>query len=787
MKKVFSWVLFLWLTLAIIIFVLFQNTNIKKSGEITVSSLKEETQVYFDPFAIPHIEAISVEDSYRSLGYIMAKERLFQMDLLRRLVQGRFSEVFGEKTIKIDKLMRTLRLEETAKFIQENTLSEEVKKLLTAFLEGVHNAIDKGPIPMEFKILGYEPERFKISDIIGVSGYMALTFAEGIQADIITTEMLEKLPDEKMRVLRIDNIINSNFRIESQTDENKETVFNLNKTIKSLENYIPLFHGSNSWVLSGKRTINGYPILANDPHISISNPHIFYEAHIKSPDLEVYGHFIPLSPFPILGHTPTTAWAITMSEIDDVTLYQEKLNPEKPEQYLFKGEWKNFELKNEVIRVKGSNDIKISLKRTIHGPILNGTDFESEGRVLSLNWSFYHPDNNLFQSLYELPKARTVEEFKSAVSHASSPGLNLSWVNKKGDIAWWVMGKYPKLPSGVSYDAVLAGWTGDHEIQGWTSIDENPHRINPDAGVIVTANYKPQGKDFEHFKGYWQPAGRQYLIEELLASKELWSKEDLKKVQTNTVVPNYSNIVNTFLKVLKKRTLNHEEQILLNYLEKWDGNCHSKSVGCTLFSVLNFQTGENLFLDELGQDVFEQLGKTSRFWLSYQHLMKSLDNPFWDNIESQRVESGEEVIYQSFIESVSFLKDKLGHKVSSWEWSRLHKISYIHPLGRVFPLNLLFNVKEEGIDGSRYSINNIGQGVYSSNFSPVVAPATRRIIDMASTKHSYGILPTGNSGNPISPFFNDQGKLYRNGEYRDQLMDWKQIRKLDPLILHPED
>ena len=388
MKKVFSWVLFLWLTLAFIIFVLFQNTNIKKSGEITVSSLKEETQVYFDPFAIPHIEATSVEDSYRSLGYIMAKERLFQMDLLRRLVQGRFSEVFGEKTIKIDKLMRTLRLEETAKFIQENTLSEEVKKLLTAFLEGVHNAIDKGPIPMEFKILGYEPERFKISDIIGVSGYMALTFAEGIQADIITTEMLEKLPDEKMRVLRIDNIINSNFRIESQTDENKETVFNLNKTIKSLENYIPLFHGSNSWVLSGKRTINGYPILANDPHISISNPHIFYEAHIKSPDLEVYGHFIPLSPFPILGHTPTTAWAITMSEIDDVTLYQEKLNPEKPEQYLFKGEWKNFELKNEVIRVKGSNDINISLKRTIHGPILNGTDFESEGRVLSLNWSF---------------------------------------------------------------------------------------------------------------------------------------------------------------------------------------------------------------------------------------------------------------------------------------------------------------------------------------------------------------------------------------------------------------
>ncbi|MBT4791483.1 MAG: penicillin acylase family protein, partial [Halobacteriovoraceae bacterium] len=494
MKKIFA-IISLIACLALFSLVsIFQFKQIKKSGVYDLDILKTNVNVHFDSFGVPHIEGESAEDVYRVLGFIMASDRLFQMDLMRRLVNGRLSEVFGDKTLEADILLRKLRFKKVAQDFWKNkqaTLTPQLVSQLNAYLEGIHYFIDHQALPIEFDLLGYSPERFEVTDILGVAGYMSLTFAMGLSNDINLSELIERLPEDKINILR-NGATSDQLYFPKNKAVKTDFLNRFNQSVEQIADYFPLFHGSNSWVLSGERTKSGKPILANDPHIGVSNPHIFYEAHIKHPNLEVYGEFLPLTPFPILGTTPYSSWAITMAMVDDVTVYNEKINPENKNQVMYKNEWVELEREVQTIKVKGKKDHFVEVLMTPHGPLIDNSKYGVDGKNLSLAWSVYHPENNTMQALFELPRARTVAQLRQAVSHAAAPGLNISWVNSSGDIAWWTLGKFPKLPAGVPSDVVLNGWDGLSEIESYYTIDENPHSINPASGVIVSANYQPQ-------------------------------------------------------------------------------------------------------------------------------------------------------------------------------------------------------------------------------------------------------------------------------------------------------
>jgi penicillin amidase len=776
MNKLFSIIIFSICFVLFGIYSLFQYKMLKESGTYDLPILSQNVDVHFDSFGIPHIEGKNIEDTYRVLGYIMANERLFQMDLLRRLITGRLSEVFGEETVEADILLRKLRLKKTAEEFLKSKQEQIDPKMLNqidAFLEGVHYFMDHKSLPLEFSLLGYEPPHFEVADIVGIAGYMALTFAEGITGDVLNSELMEKLPEEKMKMIRIGSDTDKDYFPNEKIVRSK-FLNNLNITLEKISEYIPLFHGSNSWILSGERTISGKPILANDPHIAVSNPHIFYEAHIKAPELELYGEFIPLSPFAVMGHTPYSAWGITMAEIDDLTVYLEKINPQDKNLVMFKNEWVELKREVETIIIKGQNSKDIEVFRTPHGPLMDGTKFGVEGKNLSLHWSVYHPDNNAVQSLYELPYAKTVEELKVAVSHAGAPGLNISWVNEQGDIAWWVLGKFPKLPEGIPYDVVLNGWDGKNEVERYYSVDENPHQVNPSSGIIITANYKPQLKDFEHFDGYWQPAGRYFRLEKLLKQKVKWSLDELQKIQTDDTVPIHEQVRAQVLHGINKKELTDFELTALRFFEDWDGKSDTTSVGSSIYHVLNYYLLYNLFSDEMGEEGFKTFGRTADFWHSFKKL-------FWDNVDTDHVESGSQIITQSFKESVLFLKEKFGQRVKFWTWGKLHTAEYIHPIGKQKPFNLIYNIGPIEANGGRFVINNLGHRKYTNDFRVVHGPATRRLIDMGNPKRSFGIIPTGNSGNPFSEHFQDQLKIYHSGKYRLQDMDWDSIKK-NPLL-----
>lgn len=777
-KKILQLSAFLGLIIALAVIGILRSKVPSKVGEKTFRQIDHPVTTYFDQFGIPHIQSQSMQEAYFALGYHMASERLFQMDVFRRLVQGRLSEVLGEKTLEADKLLRTLGFKKMGEKMLENIPPQsDMMKSALAYLEGVHAFIDEDDLPVEFLLLGYTPERFSVSDMIGLTGYMALTFTEGINQDVFLSELAEKLPEQKLESLRVKDTSDS-FYFSEQKTVHMKTLEKVNSAFEEISKVAPILHGSNSWVLSGKRTVSGYPILANDPHIGVSNPHIFYEAHLKIPDFELYGNYIPLMAFPVMGHTRKTAWALTMSEVDDFNVYLEKINPDNPDEVMYKNEWVPLKVRTEVIKVKDSENVTITVKESPHGPLLDETDKGVSDKSLAVSWSVYHPENNALASIYSIPRADSVEEFKQAVSHAAAPGLNISWVHKRGDIAWWMLGKYPKMPEGVKSDIVLKGWDGTEEIERYYSVEENPHQINPDSGVIVTANYRPQLEEFSHFQGYWQPGGRFFRLEKLLSEKDKWDLESLKRIQFDNKVPIGDQLRTRLLALTNEKELEKDDFEILDELKSWDGQCLQDSVGCSIYHVWNYFNTVGAFQDEMGEEGFKKFGKSADFFHVYKNLMFKPNDSLWDDVDTNRVESGTDINTQSFFKMKDYLVETLGYRVSKWEWGKIHTIEYVHPIGRVKPLNLFFNIGPMPSAGGRYVINNMGHKKALLDFRAKHAPATRRLIDLQNVESSLGISPTGNSGNFMSKHFSDQTKLYHAGRYRPQLMDWNYIKGL---------
>ncbi|MGK0367442.1 MAG: penicillin amidase, partial [Thermoproteota archaeon] len=453
-------------------------------GELMLKNLSKPVEVIRDSFGIPHIFAQSEVDAARTLGYVMASERLFQMDLMRRIGSGRLSEIIGKKTLEIDILMRKLQIRKAAvEYYKKNRQNPELENYAAAFYEGVQQYIDNNSLPIEFVILGYKPEPFTIVDAMAVTGYMGLSFAEGMVGDVLFSKLASVLSKEMLNELRVgptNYFERKGYSKSTAPYQDTELFSSILNTQEFLVDTFTMFHGSNSWVLAGSRTKSGKPILANDPHIAYSNPSVWFEAHIHTPNFELYGHYLPLIPFAGIGHNKEKAWAITMSEIDDFNLYIEKVNPKNKNQVMYKGKWKNLETYQEVIKVKGQDPVTVDVKVSEHGPLIDGTKFESKDHSISVKWTYHDSDNHAVETFYLLNRAKTLEEYKYAVSRASSPGLNISWVDQTGNIAWWTMGKTPEIKLGMATDVLLNGWDGNHEYDSYIGFENRPHSVNPD-------------------------------------------------------------------------------------------------------------------------------------------------------------------------------------------------------------------------------------------------------------------------------------------------------------------
>ncbi|WP_298790045.1 penicillin acylase family protein [uncultured Allomuricauda sp.] len=772
------------LILVILGFMLFiQSLKPDYNGEKVMPGLEDKVNVYFDNYGIPHIYAQSEPDALRALGYVHAQDRLWQMELLRRLAKGRLSEVFGKDLIETDKFFLSLGIDEhTAKTVSNLDSESEMVILSEAYLDGVNKFIEEGPTPVEFYLTGLEKEPFAIDDIYNVVGYMAFSFAMAHKTDPLLTEIRDELGEEYISNLAVDSdsstIWIKNYKNVAADTLGNQLALNLKKVLNKLP--VPMFEGSNSWVLAPEKTKNGKVILANDPHIGFAQPSVWYEAHVNTPEYEKYGYHLAGVPFPLLGHDRNLAYGLTMFENDDIDFYYEETHPTDSTKYKTEDGWKDYEVITKDIKVKDGESISFSYKKTRHGPVLNNIAKQIKGeRPMAMSWIYTKLDNEVMDALYGLSHSKNIDEFKNALPKIHAPGLNVMYGDAEGNVAWWATAKLYQMPDSLSTKFVLDGTTGENEPIRYLDFSENPSATNPPWNYVYSANNQPDSIAGRIYPGYYLPENRAKRIVELLDDKNDWDRESTSKMILDVTSSVNPDLITELIKLLDVSSLSDEQLVQVDALKNWDGNYTLDSTNPTLFHRCEYYMLKNTMEDELGAERFEQLLATHMLKRQIAWGAKMKEGEWWDNVHTADiVETRDQIVLKSFADAWISLIADFGEDPSQWTWDKVHTLEHKHPIGQVESLREFFNVGPFPVNGTREVINNMAFPYDSTGFYNVNSgPSTRRVIDFSDIENSISILPTGQSGNPFSEHYEDQAEMFINGEFRKMMMNKQEIQE----------
>ncbi|WP_370086771.1 penicillin acylase family protein [Ekhidna sp.] len=778
-------VIFLLIIAGIAAYFFYLKSNLTPSykGEIQVLGLNQPTEVYFTEFGIPHIYAVSSEDAYRSLGYIHAMERLWQMDLLRHVGSGRLSELFGADMVQADIFLRTMGLSEYAKqsaqlYIQRN---HESLPLVEAYIEGINQYIESNPKPLEYTILGLDIEPFEIKNVFETLTYMSFSFSNAHITDPVLTELSAKLDSSYLKDLNIYHYPGESV-LRSFDDRYSKHALQTAQILDHLK--IPEFIGSNSWVLSGEKTESGKVILANDPHIAFSQPSVWYESHLIMPDNEYYGYHIAGAPFPLLFHNEKLATGLTMFENDDMDFYVEEIHPEDSMKYMHRGEWKDIEAVIEEIKVKDEESVNFTIRKTVHGPIVSDIIQEKPLQdVVSMHWVTSNHPNFMIEGVYGFTIANGLDEVEKAASMIHGPGLNIMYGDAEGNVAWWAAGKLIKRRNERTSKTFYDGSSGLDDPDSTYSFDKNPHAINPPWGYVHSANNQPDTVNGIVYSGYYLPDDRGERITELLDEAVKIKVDHVKAMQLDDKSMMQEAIKGILLQAIK----NTKRGDLLRELLKWQATFDRDD-----FRALIFQKWVNEILlaaqkDEIGDELWPVYKKTHTYKVATEHLIKDEKSRWWDDINTEEAETRSDIIRKAFETTIAQLSAQWGDDYTRWKWGDAHKLKHKHAMGDILSF---LNVGHFPISGANEVLNNMGY-TYDEEAEQTIlfGPSTRRIVDFNDLRNnSWSILPTGQSGNYFSPHYADQAEMYANGTFRKMIMNNQEIRKSENKItLIPKD
>lgn len=785
--KIFKKILFvlalLILILSTTVFFYLRSTTTVYSGEINLLGLKDKVEVYYDDYGIPHVYAQNKEDLYYAFGYIHAQERLFQMEILRRIGSGRLSEILGKEFIKTDKYFRTIGLKETAEKSVENFLRDtttECYKNVDSYLKGVNQYLKNGKTPIEFTVLGIPKEDFKPVDLYMTGGYISFSFAAGFKLDPIITKVENTLGEKYLVDLGIDYVPGTEkIPVYKKTDIDYSKLSNISsETSEIMKNLpVPYFSGSNSWVISGKRTKSGKVIFANDTHIAFSQPAVWYEAHLETPDYSIYGNFLAGVPFALVGHNRELAWGLTMFENDDVDFFFEETNSKN--QYKENGNWKDLKVINETIKVKDSADFDFEIRKTANGPIINDVIDVGE-RMVTLNWTYNKMPSMLMQAFWQLNNSQNIDDARKGASMITAPGLNVMYGDSKGNIAWWASAKITKYKSKINTKTITESDSLYDLFQGYYSIDKNPSSENPFLGLVYSANNQPDSVNGVLYPGYYAPEARARRINYLINKETDWTIEKMKKMQTDVVSMTAVDFVRIILtnidnKVINKSDLHREAY---SKLMEWDGNHLPEMTEPVIYYRLLRKTLELAMNDEISYDKdFEMLISGHFIQKTLQKVLYSKNSVWWDNINTKDIkETRKDIFTNAFDSAVVALKAELDGDINQWKWRKVHSLEHVHLLGNKKPLDAFFNIGPFAVYGGTETINNLNFHLSKDGYYNVYyGPAMRILIDFADIENSISVIPTGQSGNFLSKYYDDQAELYNNGKYRKQMMNKEEI------------
>jgi len=741
-------------------------------GRLQLRGLQSSVDIVRDAEDIPHIYAQTAEDAYFALGFVHAQDRLWQLEMNRRIAAGRLAEVLGPKALNTDRFLRTLGVYRNAQAILQN-LAPESKKALDAYASGINAYLANrtGPLPIEFLLTrAPAPEPWQAADSLAWQTMMAWDLSGNWTQELLRMRLSQRLSLAQINQFLAPYPGEAPVKTMDYTSLYRQlagTTQQLSKVAEGAPPSLVAGKGSNNWAVSGALSETGKPLLANDPHLGLSAPSLWYLAHLSAPGLNVIGGTLPGIPSVVLGHNDRIAWGFTNTGPDVQDLYIERINPANAAQYQTPEGWADFSVRKETIKVKGAEDVVIDVRTTRHGPVISGAlaiadkaPIDARKHVIAFAWTALRADDLTFQAGVKLNRAGNWQEFLDAARDFGSPQQNIVYADVDGNIGFIAPARVPIRKEGNDLKgmAPAPGWDDRYDWDGFIPFDALPRQFNPASQRVATANEKIVGPDFPYFlTSEWDLPYRADRIKALLASREKHSVDSFALMQKDVV----SLAAQELLPLLRQTIpLSGRAKLALAALSSWNGDMVAERVEPLLFVAWMREASRRIFADELGEDLMRDYWSQRNVHLALVRALKDTDGQsVWcRNIAAPagtRPQTCADVLSASLEGALADLEQRYGADMSSWTWGNAHAAHAQHrPLGSVAGLSKLFDIRIP-TPGDTYTIN---AGRYNLRdetepFASRHAASLRAIYDLANLENSRFIHSTGQSGNVLSPFY----------------------------------
>jgi len=746
------------------------------SGTLPAPGLQQPVEVYRDSLGIPHIYAANEHDLFFAQGFIHSQDRFWQMEFWRRVGAGRLAEVLGRSALDSDRFIRTLGWHRVA--AQElEALSGEERDALQAYADGVNAYVSthRGKLGLEFVLLGltgvsFEPDPWTPLHTLTWAKVMAWDLGGNLDDELLRSHLAAALGSNALGVFYPDYPADYPV-IVGQAPHPASLAAIPEQASRPLALGGGPEIGSNSWVVAGSRTDTGMPYLANDPHLGIQMPSIWYEIglHCNEPGpacrYDLVGASFAGVPGVVIGHNARIAWGVTNLGPDVQDLFIERVNPDNPMQYEYQGTWQDMQLISEEIAVAGEDEpLTILVRQTRHGPIINDVlggpedDWYYGWQPLALSWTALQP-GSLVSSVLRIDRAGNWDEFREALRYWDVPSQNFVYADIDGNIGYQSPGRIPQRAAG---DGTLPvpGWTGDHEWTGFIPFESLPTSFNPEKGYISTANNAVVGEGYPYLLTRdWDPGFRALRLDEALANDSSLTRDEIQLLQGDSESTWTRQVLPYVL------ALNPEDPTLLQaigLLRAWDGRATRDSSPAALFEIFRLQLAQKVFQDEMGEKLYEKA--VGQSIVALLNLLEDPTSGWFDDRRTPEVEDRDAILLLALADAVEELSELQGEDPTAWRWGDLHRATFENQsLGQsgIGPIERIFNRGPAEVDGTVATLNNTGYDL-ADPFDVETVPSYRQIIDLADLSRSVSVHTTGQSGHPFHPHYDDMIDLWRN-------------------------
>jgi penicillin amidase len=760
-----------------------EDDNYNFSADLKFPQLKGKVNVYLDDRLVPHVFAEKENDVYFVQGYLHAKFRLWQMELQTLAAAGRASEIIGDKALAHDREFRRLGMVYAAEIsVKEVDKDPVIKGECDAYTAGVNAYIDnltESQLPIEYKLLGYKPEKWNNLKTALFLKYMSFDLA-GHEDDFeMTNAKAFFSPDDFQKLFplvqdSLDPIIPrgtvyDSAKVKPVAPANVDSVYFDNKDMADVEEDKPdRDNGSNNWAVSGSKTRSGAPILCNDPHLGLNLPSLWFEMQLSTPTFNAYGATFPGAPGVVIGFNDSAAFGFTNGGRDVRDYYEIRFKDDSRKEYWFNNEWKQTDFRVEVIKIKDKPDYLDTVAYTIFGPVMYDKSFtggrSNNHKNYAVRWKAHDPSNDL-KAFNMLDHAKNYADYNAAVTNLHTPGQNVAFACKNGDIAIRTQGEFPAKWKGQG-DFVMPGTDSSYMWQGMIPQDEIPFQYNPARGFISSANQKPADSTYPYYLGRDYPLYRGLYINRKLTAMNDITVQDMMDLQTNEYDVFAEAAVPIFLNNIKQDDLTDEEQGYFNILKYWNLTDDAKSKGATVFNIVWKEFGKVVYNDE-----YEHAPKVIMHPFEstlLESVLRDTAYKFLDNINTDPIETLSDDATAAFKKAVVELVKV--NKEGKLEWAK-YKDTHISHLTKLDAFSSLHLPIGGGTNCINAAKNDHG-------------PSWRMVVSLKPQTEAYGIYPGGQSGNPGSKFYDNYVNKWVDGKYNilwmmskgqetDQRIKWK--------------